>query len=164
MMTFTSENNEILPDDKYVVRKQITIGEWGIFNGFFLKNCSEDSGADGRLEVLIGMVLGFTYLDGKTFKAREFSKVSANVFTDQVSDLVSDTASNPRDVGILCAFFALSADGKLTSIYDDKHKFTNIKSYIGTIKPPVYINKLLTISEKLVEEIERYKLNHNNCQ
>lgn len=81
-MTFTSENYEILPDDKYVNRKQITIGEWGIF--------LENSAAEGCSKILIGMVLGFTYLDGKTFKAREFSKVSASV--------VSDTFSNPRDV------------------------------------------------------------------
>lgn len=121
------------------MQNEITIGEWGIF---FAKNGDED-----RSKILIGMVLGFTYLDGNTFKAKEFSKLSATVLSDAISD--------SRDVGVLCAFFTFNADGKLTASFEYKHKFTNIKSYAGTIKPPVYVNKLLTISEKLVKHIVR---------
>lgn len=88
------------------------------------------------------MVLGFKYLDGKTFKAREYSKVSAPVLSDS------------KDVGVLCGFYTFNADGTLTALPEDKHNYINILSYIGTIKPPIYENKLLKISKKLVVEIE----------
>lgn len=136
-IAFALEINEPLTADKYVVRNQITIGEWVIF---VEENDDRDSGA------LIEMVPGFTYLDGKIFKAREFSKGSATVLSHDDPD--------SRNVGVLCAFFTFNAKGNLTAVLDDKHKFTNITSYIGTIKPPVYVNKLLTIPIKLVEEIE----------
>lgn len=92
------------------------------------------------------MVLGFTYLVGKTFKAREFTKNSALVNLDEADD--------KKGVGILCSFFTLTADGTLTGVHGDKHKFRNIETYFGTINAPVYNNGLLKVSEELVEDID----------
>lgn len=135
-----SEKNNQFDTDKFVVQEEISIGDWCIF---------VEKQKDIQNSLIIGIVLGFTYLDGKTFKAREYSKRSATVHLDQDSISSSDL----RDVGVLCSFFTFNDEGELVAELKDRHKFTHIKSYFGTIKPPNYSNKLLTIPKRLVEEI-----------
>ncbi len=74
-------NNEVLTADEYSVREQISVGEWCVFsqksydNMFSQREVDKDD--DGHhFNFLLGMVLGLTYLDGETFKQREFSKTS----------------------------------------------------------------------------------------
>lgn len=124
--------------EKYVVHDQLYIGEWAIF--------SERKTDELRSKMSIGMVLGFTYLNGQTFQAREFSKISAPV--------KAPVNSNSSGVGVLCMFYSFNADGSLVAVSDQKHKYINIEAYVGTIKPPIYKNQLLTISEGLIEEIK----------
>lgn len=97
--------------------------------------------------MLIGLVLGFTYLDGTTFKAREYSKTSVPLLSDST-----------RGVGALCMFYTFNSVGVLTIVRGYKHKFINIESYVGTIKNPTYVKKVLTISEELVGEMEKLSL------
>ncbi|KAG4071989.1 hypothetical protein HA402_000637 [Bradysia odoriphaga] len=64
--------NTCISNDSFVVCDQITIGEWCIF----YDNIDEEN---KRSKILVGHALGFTYLDGDTFKKREFSKRSASI-------------------------------------------------------------------------------------
>lgn len=141
------ENNEILTADEYSVRDQISVGEWCIFSReeYELKfPQSEDEGLNVNL--LFGMVLGLTYIEGQTFKQREYSKTYATVHPETKPE------TNPqRSVGVLCSLYTCDLNGLLTNVAEDKHKFIKIESYVGTIKPPIYANKLLTISTRLVE-------------
>lgn len=105
------------------------------------------------------------YLVGKTFKAREFSKRSANVsIEDNTLSADQGADSDSRDVGVLCTFFTYNHRGKLTAVSVHQHKFVDIKSYFGTISAPVYVEKVLTISKKLVEELVKASTNlPGNC-
>lgn len=98
--------------------------------------------------MMIGLVLEFKYLKGKTFKEKEFSKSSAPV---------RSVAS--KDIGVLCNFFKYNNAGVLSSITQDvdgdKHTFVNIATYVGTIREPNYANKVLTISPKLLTELAK---------
>lgn len=93
---------------------------------------------------IIGLVLEFTYLTGNTFKEKEYSKSTAPV-----------ESSTNKGIGVLCNLYSLNQDGVLSSIAWDKHKFVNIDTYIGTIKDPVYENKRIMISPKLVFELQK---------
>lgn len=138
-----SENIAVLDGDNYVVNEEVFIGEWCVFSESACENLNVENPSEDP-EVLIGMVLGFSYLSRKTFKDREFSKLSAPVASD-----VS------KGIGMLCTIYKYNAVGVLTSLTGDKHKYTKIESYIGTIKHPVYTNKVLSISSKLIIELGR---------
>lgn len=88
--------------------------------------------------------MGFTYLDGETFKVREFSKTNAPVSADQT-----------RAIGVLCSFYTYNACGALTNVPDNKHQFISTESYVGTIKKPNYVNKNLKISENLLVQLDK---------
>lgn len=137
-----SGNIAVLSGDNYVVNEEIYIGDWCIFSEGVCENLSgEDSLEDPKR--LIGMVLGFSYLTGKTFKDREFSKSFAPVTSD-----VS------KGIGMLCTVYTYNVVGVLSSVPGDKHKYARIESYIATIKHPSYTNKVLTISSKLLSELD----------
>lgn len=130
-----------LSEDEYVVNKEVFIGDWCVISKSTIENLDEgDSLKDPK--VYIGMVLGFSYLSGKKFKDREYSKCSAPV-----------TSEVGKGVGVLCSLYSYNADGVLASVPEDKHTYTTIESYIGSIKRPAYTNKMLTISSKLLEEL-----------
>lgn len=105
--------------------------------------------SDSCKQVRIGMILGFTYLDGTTFKARGFSQISALVAPDP-----PESDQDVRRVGVLSAFYNFNDDGDLIADPGCKHKYVNIEMYFGTIKPPLYKNERLIISKLLVEKIK----------
>lgn len=131
----SSEKPSILTVDHYCVRKELATGDWCII--------SENDEKMGK-KLLIGLVLGFTYLDGETFKAREFSKSNASV-----------SSNSNRGIGVLCSLYTYNACGVLTNVPDHKHKFISTESYIGTIKSPNYVDKLLKLSDNLVAELDK---------
>lgn len=90
------------------------------------------------------MILGFSYLKGKTFKEKEFSKSYAPVESD-------------HSIGVLYTPYTFNSVGELASDFGDKHKYSEVESYIGTIKHPAYINKTLTISQKLIEQLNKLR-------
>lgn len=100
--------------------------------------------------------MGFCYLNGKTFRDREFSKSSASVESSVESPVESSVESKlDRSIGVLSTFYTYNRVGELLSVPEDKHKHIKIESYIGTIKHPSYANKTLTISEKLAVELRK---------
>lgn len=127
------------------MRDHISIGEWCFFSRREYDNIfSETEDVGLNLNLLLGMVLGLTYLDGQTFKQREFSKTCANVRTHPKKD-------PQRGVGVLCSLYTCDLNGLVTSVPQDKHTFINIESYVATIKPPNYVNQSLNLSTKLVD-------------
>lgn len=140
-------NNEVLTADEYSVRDQLSVGEWCVFSRKEYDSTFAQGDDDGHyFNFLLGMVLGLTYLDGKTFKQREFSKTSATIRHSEVNA--------QRSVGVLCCFYTCDMNGLLTKVSVEKHQFINIVSYVATIKPPIYVNKLLSLSTKLVDKLD----------
>lgn len=104
---------------------EIGTGEWCLF------------GVDSQL--LIGMVLGFCYIDGKTLKARQFTKPFAPV-TNKVS------------VGVLCMWYSWDTNGNLTQQYSS-HSFISIENYRKTIPKPTYVQKQLRIDRTILDKL-----------
>lgn len=140
-------------EDEHVVNKEVFIGDWCVVDRRWVSRDTRESRDEGPGEgdssdpkFYIGMVLGFSYLSGKTFKDREYSKLSAPV--------TSDVA---KGIGMLCSLFTCNANGVLTSVPEDEHKYNSIDSYIGSIKRPAYANngtnKVLTIFSRLFEKL-----------
>lgn len=143
--SFYLDTNQIATEDSYIVRDQIFIGDWCIFSEEVYKYVLLERDDDGQnVQFLFGMVLGFTYLDGKTFKQREYSKTFASVTCD---------AQSQRGVGVLCSFYTCDFDGFLTALGEVNHKFINIKYYVGTIKAPDVSDRMVTISTKIIEKL-----------
>lgn len=134
-------NNAVVSADTFIVNNEIFIGDWCVFYSNTHENSDEEN-----FKVLIGLVLGFSYTDGKTFKEREYSKLYAPV--------TSDVALGTRKViGMSCATYTYTVSGKLISVPGDKHEFIDVESYIGTIQTPAYTSKVLTVSEKLITKL-----------
>lgn len=115
--------------DKYVINEEIFIGEWCIFSDT-IKERNND-----KTNVFVGMVLGFSYLQGETFKEREYS--NSSVFVTHASN---------KGVGMLCSAYTYRSDGVLENNFEQAHKYAKIDSYIGTIEDPIYTNNVLSIS------------------
>lgn len=142
---FIISGNKSNPNaDSYNVDNEIGIGDWCTFP---VSEVIENDDESDFNTVLLGLVLGFTYSNGNTFKQREFSKSFA---------LQRTRSSNL--VGVLCDFYTFNEAGILKIVPGDKHKFIKIDSYVGTIKPPLKVKKTLTISSNLVDELNKIDL------
>lgn len=130
-----------IPDaDNFIKNDEICIGSWCIFSFYQV---------DEEMQpVRIGLVLEFKYLTGKTFKEREYSKLSAPI-----------QSVGAKNIGVLCNFYSFENNGLLSSLTEGsdggKHKFINIDTYVGSIKEPIYVNKMLAISPELVIELKK---------
>lgn len=101
----------------------MNIGDWCIFQ--------KDH------QVLIGHVLSFSYLDGKSFKEQSFVKSTAPL-------------ESKKAIGVLCNWYYWKDDGQLNEVDVKKHNFNNIQFYLGTIPRPTFHNKFLMISTETV--------------
>lgn len=111
---------------------QLTIGEWAVFS-----IPRDDQKSDESNSQCIGLVLGFSYLNGKTFKEREFSRISAPIASE-------------NNIGVLCSFYSVEESGILIAVSEGKHKFISTDAYVGTIPKPTYENDCLCILETLL--------------
>lgn len=147
--------NIVALSEECVVNKEVFIGDWCVISKRARENRDEGNSLDPK--VYIGIVLGFSYLRGKKFKDREYSKYSAPVTSDV-----------DKGIGMLCSRYTYNAAGVLTSVLGDKHMYISIESYIATIKRPAYTNKMLTISSKLCEKLNMIEIqpqdNHRDQQ
>ncbi|XP_037035540.1 uncharacterized protein LOC119073834 [Bradysia coprophila] len=145
-----STGGTIVPScDDYSVNEELSVGEWCVFYGKReMGDIEEDHGRcdaedDEEDEVeLIGLVVGFAYTEGKTFKDREYSKVSASV-----------KRNSGRSVGMLCDSYTFNTRGELCCVAGTKHKYISIEKYIATIKEPTFENKSMTLSETVLSKL-----------
>lgn len=98
---FISANNEVPNPDNFVKNSEICIGSWCIFS--ILR--------DKKPQLKVGFVLELKYLDGKTFKEKEFSKSYAPVESDD------------KRIGVLCSFYSYNNSGVLSSFATDEHEY-----------------------------------------
>ncbi|KAG4068990.1 hypothetical protein HA402_008461 [Bradysia odoriphaga] len=128
-------------EDSFNKNQEISIGDWCIFPDCVEKEDPSDCESNS---VLLGLVLGLSYLKGKTFKEREFTKSFASL------------QSNPaKPVGVMCDLYSFNKSGALSNVPGDKHKFIEIDYYIGTIRPPIKENRGLVIPQGLVIELNK---------
>lgn len=134
--------NRTLPNaDNFIKKDEISIGDWCVFPD----NVELDDDAEHEsCSFLIGLVLGLTYLNGKTFKQREFSKSFASVEPNRL-----------KPVGVMCDLYSYNKNGVLNSVRCGKHKFFKIDHYLGTIQPPTKQNGKMTLSPSLVKNINK---------
>lgn len=85
------------------------------------------------------MILSFCYTAGKTLKARQYTKPSANV-------------TNAMPIGVLGMWYSWDKSGKLTT-KSSKHTFIEIEKYKGTIPKPSYSRKILKVNESILQQL-----------
>lgn len=112
------------------VRQEIKIGEWCIFT--VGKN------------LLVGQILGFSYINGKTYRTREYSRSFATIQSD-----------TEKVVGTLCHYYSWNADGGL--IDEPNYQFyLDVKNYKATISAPAYERNGLRLEVDLVIQINDF--------
>lgn len=113
---------------------EIGIGDWCIF--------------EKENRILIGLILSFRYLNGKTFKDQSYGKSTAFV------------QSSGKPVGVLGSWYSWNAIGNLEveSVLQPhkQHSFLPIGWYRGNIRQPSYENQMITISQALVKKLIEY--------
>lgn len=101
---------------------ELHVGEWCVFK---IKS-----------RWLIGMVLGFCYTAGKTFKSRQYAKSSA---------FINNTTP---PVGVLGMWYSWTSDGKLIA-HSSIHSHVGIENYKRTIPAPSYSHTILQINDEI---------------
>lgn len=71
---------------------------------------------------------------------------------------------NEREIGVLCFWFELKANGTLTTHKTVEHKFLSIGNYKGTINAPLYKNESLRLPTCLSKKIFEMQGNQANDQ
>lgn len=115
------------------VSQSINIGQWCLF---YLGN-----------RFLIGLVVGFSYLGGRTYRSREYSRNFATV--------VPPVSSVAKTVGVLSTYYNWDFNGTLTEVIQDKF-YLDIKHYRATISEPTYEKNQVQINISLVKEINDF--------
>lgn len=102
-----------------------------------------------RRKLLIGLVISFSYMNGKTLRAREYSRIFAPV---------ASQSSSVNPIGVLCTYFNLEPDGILHKELSQS-VYVDITNYKGSILAPVFENNSLRIDELLSNEIKELQGN-----
>lgn len=121
-------NEDIWPNIS--VKREIFIGDWVV--------CVVDE------NVLIGLVLSFSYIHGKTYRQREYT--------------LNYTELKPKsDVGILCNWYE-SHGGILKSVDYRQQNYINILAYKSTLlKAPTIVDNNWQISVRACNEIKNVR-------
>lgn len=113
------------------VNREIHIGEWCLFV------C--------KSKLLIGLVLGFSRLNGSTYSTREYGRSYAEI---------PSVDSNP--IGALCSYYDWNSDGELHQAAG--HPFyLKIDTYKATIHCPNYESGCLKINDILLSRIKGFQ-------
>lgn len=111
-------------EDLYIL-DSITVGDWCIFK--MLDDQSHTYTVNGQLKnVILGRVLAFKYIQGKSEKEKQYSLDSAPV---------SSNTSNKRGISVLAVWHLLSNDLSLESLSIPSF-FVNIENYVVHLNSP----------------------------
>lgn len=116
-----------------IEKEVVHIGEWCLF--------SIDE------QWLLGVILSFSYLNQKTYRAQEYSYSSVEI-----------EAIRQKPVGALCTLYEWSQNRKLkytTGAF--KNTFIPIECYKGTIASPSFVKGELLLHELVFTKIEQIK-------
>lgn len=117
--------------DYLTINEDVFIGDW-ILLAF-------------KEKFYVGLVLSFSYLNGKTQRAKEFSRNYASVKPPDGKDKV-------KPLGFLCSYFRYDNDGTLIQECR-KPSYISLNSYKATVAAPSFENGSLRVSKTLVERI-----------
>lgn len=125
----------------------IHIGDWCIFQNV------ENSNQQNEIldNIIVGCVLGFKYVNGKTQKEIQYALDYATL----PQELPSSNSSSDRQLGVLATWYQYTQNSMFLSLTSKQHFFVDINNYIATIKAPKLIkhpNKNIT-SFKIDENI-----------
>lgn len=87
--------------ETFVSNEEIRIGDWCVFKI--------------KQKIMVGHILSFTYLSGKSLTQREYTKAFA--WTQQ----------SDNDVGVLASWYSWNMKGELEIVASSKHKFVSVK-------------------------------------
>lgn len=123
------------------VSKEIEIGEWCLFK----LNDKEEK------NIIMGQVLAFKYLNGKSQQEKKYSLDSAPVHYD---------GPNKRGLGVLALWYRL-ADNLSLELLPVPSFFHNIENYVASTDPPKYDFDKSTKKKscKLDVNIDEFKIN-----
>lgn len=96
---------------------EIQIGDWCIFN-----KIPSDKPSD-RIEFVLGNILSFRYIKGRTHKDKQFSLDFAPIFHED----------NQRGVEVFATWYRIDCNAKLCIIRDNDCFHIDIKRYITTV-------------------------------
>ena len=116
--------------DNVTELEEICIGDWCMFK-------KEDSDS-----CLLGLILGFAYPSGKTWKSKEFSGNFARIH------------GNRREIGVLCQWFDIGRNGYLNVVNGLKHGYINIENYRLSVPQPLEYNGYYYIRHDVLIKIQ----------
>lgn len=114
-----------------VVCEEIFIGDWGLFKQIDGPKC------------LVGMVLGFGYMEGKTWKSIEYSSNFAKV------------TGNKKPIGLLCQWYNVDKNGKLLPINVSVHGYISIDAYKMTLPYPDKAHPNISFKENIFLDFKK---------
>ncbi|KAJ6639407.1 hypothetical protein Bhyg_12151, partial [Pseudolycoriella hygida] len=109
--------------------------------------------------ILVGLVLGFCYLNGTTQRTKEYSRRYA--FISNPNSFEQKSTSNPQTnpIGVLCTFFNYAAYGISNgTLVEENSGYLNLNNYLATILAPTYDSNLLQLSAVLTKRIESFEV------
>lgn len=119
-------------DDDVIILDEINVNEWCIFR----------SGVNNHL--ILGLVLNFKYMSGKTNKQKQYSREYAPVKYN--GDLL-----NQKGIAVIATFYKLNERGQLKIYYEEPE--IKIETYLCTIRRPKFTNNLMILSESQMTKI-----------
>lgn len=112
------------------ISDEINIGDWCLFEKVDDDKC------------VIGIVLSFAYINGKTWKSIEYSSTFARV------------SGNTKSIGVLCHWFNVDSSGKLVLLEISVHGYIPIEQYRLTIPSPTITEIGLNLSADVYIKIK----------
>lgn len=113
---------------------EIRIGDWCVF--------------EKENKMMIGLILSFKYLIGKTFQDQAYTK--STILVQSSAKLAA------KPIGVLGSWYSWNKRGELESesvLPDQQHCFIAIESYKGNICQPLYEKQKIKISLDLVKKL-----------
>lgn len=98
--------------------------------------------------VLVGLVLGFCYLKGRTQRAKAYSRSFALIVIPNSLEANSQVNS----IGFLCSYFRFADNGTLVE-ESQNSSYISLENYMATILAPVYEKNLLRLGDALSKRI-----------
>lgn len=109
---------DVSPNDTITIKmSEIQIGDWCIFNNIPSDNTSE------RIEFLLGNILSFRYIKGRTHKDKQFSLDFAPISHE----------NNQRGVEVFATWYRVDRNAKLCIIRENDCFHIDIKHYVTTV-------------------------------
>lgn len=135
------------------IKTEIQLGNWCLFQLQMIER-----NADNEANFVIGQVLSFKYVKGKSRKEKEYTWEFVPVSPDP-------NTNNARGIEILASWFEVKSDDTLHPINTANCFYINIKNYIATLScPPVKPNSnfrgSINTKEKCMEIMKSFISQH----